>query len=473
MKILMAASEAAPYAKTGGLADVIGALPFALRARGEEVAVVLPLYPSVAPYLTQSDRVFDGMRIVLGAVIHQVNIRRIVEQGVTFYFVEAPALFDRPGLYGEGGEDYADNWLRFGIFSHAVLGVVRSLFRPDVLHFHDWQTALIAPLVRRQYALDPTFYAIKLLFTIHNLGYQGLFPKAVLSELGLPASLFDPAAMEFYGKVNFLKGGIVFSDALSTVSQGYAKEIQTEEYGFGLDGLLRSRAGVLSGIVNGVDYAEWSPENDRHIAAPYGIDTLAGKRACKVDLLESFGLPSTSLERPVLGIVSRFAGQKGFDLIEEISEELAAEDVFITALGTGEPRYEEMFRDLAARHPQKIAVRVTYSNELAHKVEAGADMFLMPSRYEPCGLNQIYSLRYGTIPIVRATGGLDDTINAGNGFKFTEYSGAGLLAAIRQALTVYQDRSKWEKLIQNAMQADFSWSASAAEYSALYRQIAG
>lgn len=469
----MAASEAAPYAKTGGLADVIGALPFALRARGEEVAVVLPLYPSVAPYLTPSDRVFDGMRIVLGTVIHQVNIRRIVEQGVTFYFVEAPALFDRPGLYGEGGEDYPDNALRFGIFSHAVLGVVRSLFRPDVLHFHDWQAALIAPLVRRQYALDPTFYGIKLLLTIHNLGYQGLFPKATLAELGLPVSLFDPAAMEFYGKVNFLKGGIVFSDALSTVSQGYAKEIQTDEYGFGLDGLLRSRAGVFTGIVNGVDYAEWSPENDRHIAAPYSIQALDGKRVCKADLLESFGLPSTSLERPVLGIVSRFAGQKGFDLIEEISEELAAEDIFITALGTGEPRYEEMFRDLAARHPQKIAVRVTYSNELAHKVEAGADMFLMPSRYEPCGLNQIYSLRYGTIPIVRATGGLDDTINAGNGFKFTEYSGAGLLSAIRQALTVYQDRSKWEKLIQNAMQADFSWSASAAEYSALYRQIAG
>jgi starch synthase len=279
--------------------------------------------------------------------------------------------------------------------------------------------------------------------------------------------------MEFFGKLNLLKGGIVYSDAINTVSKGYAAEIQTEEYGFGLDGLLRSRADVLTGIVNGVDYEEWSPEKDRYIAAPYATEDVRAKQVCKRDLLQTFGLPAKDLKRPVIGIVSRFATQKGFDLIEEIAQELAAEDVVLTAIGTGEPQYEEMFRTLAAQYPEKIAVRVTYSDELAHKIEAGADMFLMPSRYEPCGLNQIYSLRYGTIPIVRATGGLDDTINERNGFKFREYSGPALLAAIRSALRAYQNPARWQELISNAMHCDFSWNASAAEYSALYRRIAG
>ena len=265
----------------------------------------------------------------------------------------------------------------------------------------------------------------------------------------------------------------MFSDALNTVSQGYAKEIQTEEYGFGLDGLLRSRADVLTGIINGVDYQEWSPETDRYIAANYDVNSLQGKIACKRDLLNVFGLPADRLNVPVIGIVSRFATQKGFDLIEDIASDLVQEDVFLTAIGTGEPRYEKLFQDLAEAHPNRIAVRVTYNDELAHKVEAGADMFLMPSRYEPCGLNQIYSLRYGTIPIVRATGGLDDTINDENGFKFQEYSGPALLEEIRTALLAYKDLARWQKLMRNAMQADFSWDASAAEYSALYRRISG
>jgi starch synthase len=273
--------------------------------------------------------------------------------------------------------------------------------------------------------------------------------------------------------LNFLKGGIVYSDAINTVSKGYAQEIQTSEYGFGLDGLLRSRADVLTGIVNGVDYEEWSPEKDRYIAAPYSTEDTKAKQVCKADLLKTFGLPAAAVKRPVIGIVSRFATQKGFDLIEQIAGELASEDVVLTAVGSGEPRYEEMFRQLEASYPEKIAVRITYSDELAHKIEAGSDMFLMPSRYEPCGLNQIYSLRYGTIPIVRATGGLDDTINERNGFKFREYSGPALLAAIRSALQVYKNPARWQELIRNAMQCDFSWNASAAEYSALYRRIAG
>ena len=474
MKILMAASEATPYAKTGGLADVIGALPFALKDRGEQVAVVLPLYRSAAPFLTNADRVYDRMRIALSlSESYEVEIRRVVDREVPFYFVDCPELFDRPALYGEGGGDYPDNHIRFGVFSQAVLGIVRSLFRPDVVHCHDWQASLVMPLMRRKFDTDPRFFGVRTLLTIHNLGYQGIFPRSAVSQLGLPPSLFHPSAMEFWGNLNLLKGGIVFSDALNTVSQAYAREIQTGEYGFGLDGLLRSRSEVLSGIVNGVDYTEWSPENDRYIAARFNVDSMDGKRVCKQDLLQTFGLPSGDPDRPVLGIVSRFAAQKGFDLIEEIGEELAKEDILLIALGTGEPRYETMFGRLAERYPGKIAVRVGYDNQLAHKIEAGADMFLMPSRYEPCGLNQIYSLRYGTIPIVRATGGLDDTINGGNGFKFQQYSGAALLTAIRSALGAYQDKENWQRMMATAMRADYSWDTSAAEYSDLYRRIAG
>jgi starch synthase len=474
MRILMAASEATPYAKTGGLADVIGALPFSLQARGEHVAVALPLYRAAVPHIGNADRVYDSMRVTLGGgAVWECNIRRIVDRGVVFYFVDCPPLFDRDGLYMEGAVDYPDNHIRFGVFSHAVLGIVRSLFRPDVLHCHDWQAALVPALIATKFRRDPTYYGVKRVLTIHNLGYQGLFPTSVAAELGLPPEVLHETAMGFWGKLNLLKGGIVFSDAITTVSQGYSREIQTEEYGFGLESLLRARADVLSGIVNGVDYEEWSPDRDKFIARAYDADHLEGKRECKRDLLSAFGLPTDRLDRPVIGIVSRFATQKGFDLIEQIADDLAGEDVVITALGTGEPRYEEMFQRLAAAYPEKISVKVAYDNALAHKVEAGADMFLMPSRYEPCGLNQIYSLRYGCVPIVRATGGLDDTINERNGFKFREYSGSELLAAIRRALAAYRDQTRWHELMRNGMQADFSWNASAAEYSALYRKIAG
>ncbi len=473
MRILIAASEATPYSKTGGLADVIGALPFALKARGEDVAVVLPLHRSTGPQVMHSDRVYDKMPIVLGSSTWEVGIRRVIERGVPIYFVDCPLLFDRPGIYGEGGKDYPDSAVRFAVFCEATLGVVRSLFRPDVIHCHDWQTALLAPLIHTKFRLDPTFYGLKTLLTIHNLGYQGLFPKATVAELGLPQELMTVSNMEFFGQFNLLKGGIVFSDALSTVSKAYAREIQTAEYGFGLDGLLRDRADVLTGILNGVDYTEWSPDRDPYIAAPYDIDDLKGKATCKRALLETFGLPHADLNSPVIGIVSRFVGQKGFDLIEEIADDLAAEDVLITAIGTGHPRYEELFVTLAEKYPGKIAARIAYDNALAHQIEAGADLFLMPSRYEPCGLNQIYSLRYGTIPIVRATGGLDDTINESNGFKFQEYSGPALLAEIRKALAAYRDKLRFNNKIRNAMSMDFSWDTLAVEYSDLYRKIAG
>ena len=469
----MAASEAHPYAKTGGLADVVGALPFSLKARGEEVAVALPLYPGATPYTRTAERVYDRMPVSMGDTVWECAVKRIIDRDVSFYFIDCPELYDRPSLYGEGGKDYPDNDVRFGVFSRAVLGIVRSLFRPDILHCHDWQTALVPVLMRQKFRLDPTYYGIKVLLTIHNLGYQGIFPPTSLDNLGLPQDLLDPESLEFYGQVNLLKGGIVYSDALNTVSKAYAKEIQTEEYGFGLDGLLRRRANVLTGIVNGVDYEEWNPKSDAYIACKYDSNDLDGKQACKQDLLETFGLPSDRLDTPVAGIVSRFVDQKGFDLIEAIADDLAHENLLMTVIGTGEPRYEEMFQQLAQKYPEKISVRVTYSDELAHKIEAGADLFLMPSRYEPCGLNQIYSLKYGAVPIVRATGGLDDTINDRNGFKFHEYSGQALLEAIRTALSAYRNKARWNTLVRNGMQADFSWNASAAEYSELYRRIAG
>jgi starch synthase len=289
--------------------------------------------------------------------------------------------------------------------------------------------------------------------------------------MGLDRSLFHPGGLEFLGDVNLLKGGIVWSDAISTVSKAYAAEIQTAEYGCRLDGLLRQRAGVLTGILNGADYSEWSPEADPHIAARYSAADLSGKLVCKRDLLARFGLPEQAMERPLVGIVSRFNGQKGYDLLEQVATELAREDLSLVALGTGEARYEEMFRDLARAHPDKFAVKVAYDNPLAHQIEAGSDMFLMPSRYEPCGLSQIYSLRYGSVPVVRATGGLDDTIDESTGFKFKDYSGEALLAAVRAALAVYHHGETWRRLMLNGMARDHSWKTSAAEYSALYERL--
>lgn len=467
----MVASEAAPFAKTGGLADVLGALPRALRSQGDEAAVVMPLYPSAIPFLDNATRAYDGMRLWLGATLYVADIKLLVHDGVPFYFVDCAQLYDRQGIYGAKSGDYPDNHIRFAALCHAALGVVRYLYRPDVIHCHDWQASALVSLLKFRFNGDPTFLGIKTLLTIHNLGYQGLFPRPALKQIGLDDSLFHPEALEFYGMVNLLKGGILYSDALSTVSKRYAEEIQTREFGFGLDGILRARTESITGIVNGVDYEEWSPDRDRYTAAPYDSCDLAGKRICKRDLLETFGLPVANINRPLIGIVSRFAGQKGFDLIEEVAAELAQEDLCLAALGSGEARYEKVFLDLTLAHPDRFAVRVEYDETIAHKVEAGADMFLMPSRYEPCGLNQIYSLRYGTVPIVRATGGLDDTIDVETGFKFLEYSGSALLETVRAALTAYRGKKRWGEMMERGMKKNFSWDASAAEYSALYQRL--
>ncbi len=472
MKILFVSSEGLPYSKTGGLADVVEALPKALAEMDHEVAILLPRYRGNKV----TSVIVSSLTIPLGDTLRFPALTEGHPSGrVRYFFMDDPPYFDREQLYGDKAGDYPDNAERFAELSRAAIEFTKRIWLPDVIHCHDWQSALVPVLLRTQYASDPAVRSLPVVFTIHNLGYQGTFPPSVLRKIGLSETLFTMDALEFYGKVNFLKGGLVFADYLTTVSRRYAKEIQTPEYGSGLEGVIRGREDRLVGILNGVDYSVWSPESDTFIAQNYSAHNLEGKRACKKALLEQFRLPKENIDRPLIGIVSRFADQKGFDLIAQEAPEFMKENLALVALGTGQKEYEALFKELAAKYPAKVGVKIGYDNALAHKIEAGSDMFLMPSRYEPCGLNQIYSLRYGTIPIVRATGGLDDTIQnfeprtqQGTGFKFEEYTGEALLGCVRAALKVYAKPKAWQALQAQAMAKDFSWKASAAAYVTLY-----
>jgi starch synthase len=473
MKILFVASEGLPFSKTGGLADVLEALPKSLVSLGHTVAVLLPRYRNTKAGAAAA----PGLTISMGdALRFPAILNGGVRRGVRYFFVDDPEYFDRDQLYGVSGKDYPDNAERFAEFCRAAIEFSKNVWKPDVIHCHDWQSALVPVLLRMQYEKDAAAQKLPVVFTIHNMGYHGTFPREIMKKIGLPENLFKIDAMEFYGRVNFLKGALVFSDYLTTVSRKYAEEIQTAEYGHGLDGVVRSRADRLTGILNGVDYEEWNPEGDKLIAAPYSKEDLSGKLVCKRDLLEVFSLPPEAVDKPLIGIVSRFADQKGFDLIAKVAPTLLAEDLALVALGSGDPKYEKLFRDLATQYPGKLSVKIAYDNAVAHKVEAGADMFLMPSRYEPCGLNQIYSLKYGTVPVVRATGGLDDTIEAfdpatgfGTGFKFLAYDGVALVGAVRGALAIFRNETaSWRRIQTNGMAKDFSWQASAIEYARLY-----
>ena len=468
----MVSSEVAPWAKTGGLADVVGALPPALRSLGHDMAVVLPRYSGIE--LKTARRVWDHLVVHLGMDAFDCTVYRAAAE-FPVYLVDCPELFDldRKGLYGDNGLDYPDNHVRFAVFARAAIGVARNLFRTDIFHCHDWQAGLVPAYLRTTFATDPTFLGCRTIFTIHNLGYQGLFPKTALTEAALDTTLFSPEGMEFFGRVSYIKSGIAFSDALTTVSPTYSREIQTPELGFGLDGALRARANVLSGILNGVDYGEWSPEVDPLIAARYSAADLSGKQACKRGLIEEFGLPAEAMDRPLLGIVSRFTRQKGADILAEAAAEIIAGDVYLAALGSGEREYEDFFRRMQQEHPGRIAVRIGFDNGLAHRIEAGSDIFLMPSRYEPCGLNQMYSLRYGTPPVVHATGGLEDTIDGETGFKFREYSGQALVGAVHAALDAFGNQEGWVERMRRCMGKDFSWAASARAYSELYGKVVG
>ena len=477
MHIAFVASECVPFSKTGGLADVVGALPRALAAAGHEISVYTPRY--------RLTRIPEERTVVQSITVPFDDRYRFCSiltgagsPGVKFYFVDYPPYFDRDGLYGTSSGDFPDNAERFAMFCRAALEASKILGVPDIFHCHDWQAGLVPVLLRTQYVEDPAFRNSGIVFTIHNIGYQGLFPAEILPLLMLPWDLFTIAKMEFFGNVNFMKGALAYSDFITTVSKRYSQEIQTTEYGFGLEGVLKERAQTVTGILNGVDYEEWNPETDKFIAAHYSSEDLSGKHECKRDLLASFGLQNADPDLPVIGIVSRFAAQKGFDLIGQILDRLALEDVLLTVLGSGDRLYEEMFLRLSRQVPHKLAVKVAYDNVLAHKIEAGADMFLMPSHYEPSGLNQLYSLKYGTVPIVRATGGLDDTIDPwdsrakkGTGFKFMEYTGEALLRTIHQAMQVYHDPESWQKLMRNGMNKDFSWKVAAREYVRVYEKV--
>jgi len=471
-KVLMVGSEVTPFAKTGGLADVLGALPIALAERGTEVAVLMPRYAFIP--LDDLQPVYEHFPLVLGDTYIDARILSRTERNVRYYFLEAPGLFGRTGLYSEGGQDYPDNFRRFAALSLAGCEAIRRLFRADILHCHDWQTGLAPYYLRQRYHSDPNFYGVKSVFTIHNLAYQGIFGKEILPEIGLPPSAFAMDGVEFYGKVSYLKTGIVASDTVTTVSPTYAAEIQRPADGWGLDGLLRARQQDLHGILNGADYSVWDPATDPYLQSHFSAKNIDGKAACKRELLESVGLDANGLaETPVIGIVARLSDQKGFDLIAAAADELMREDVALVVLGSGEQRFVDLFYYLVERYPGRVAFRNGYDEALAHRIEAGSDLFLMPSLYEPCGLNQIYSLRYGTVPVVRAVGGLDDTVSPETGFKFAGYTHWEMLQAIREALQAYRNKRNWKKRMIAGMSMDYSWSASASRYLELYQSLLG
>lgn len=475
MRIVMAASEMTPYAKTGGLGDVLGALPFALGQRGHQVSVFIPFHRGIRP--ESRDRLLEFQLRMGGQMVTFALLRIVRRDGVTVYAIQKDEYFDRAYLYGPTDQEYADNAERFVFFNQAVLHCIRALgLDPQIVHTHDWHTALI-PLHLRL-ARGTLFPAhTRTVFTIHNLAYQGRFPAHQFRFANLPGHLFAIEGIEFYGQMNLMKGGILFADAVTTVSQRYAREIQTPEFGHDLDGVLRSRDGTIHGIVNGVDYSIWNPATDPQIARPYKAGSLTGKNACRKALLAEFHLRPSD-KGPILGIISRFTHQKGLDLVLGAMAALLQTGARLVILGSGELAYEEGFRGWAARHPQQVALRLGFDDALAHRIYAGSDFFLMPSRYEPCGLGQLYAMRYGSIPVVRATGGLDDTVQEwdavmgrGNGFKFSEPLSHALLAAFRHGLRAHRQPAMLRALRRNAMTADFSWDQSAARYEKLYQSL--
>ena len=490
LNILLVASEAVPFAKTGGLADVAGALPRELARLGHHVSLVMPGYSTIDAS-THGLASWDRLSVPSA----RGPTEAIVERGLLpdstlplsrqaeIFTIRHDAYFARKGLYQESGVDYTDNLDRFTFFCRAVMQLLLQLqekttWVPDLIHAHDWQTALCLAYLKILYVDYTQRHLVGTLFTIHNLGYQGLFPASDYPKTGLPPSLFTPSGLEFYGSCNVLKSGLIYADYLSTVSQTYSREIQTPEFGFGLDGLIRERQGRLVGVVNGIDTDVWNPATDVHLPVRYSARDLSGKRECKSVLQREMKLPVKDV--PLLAVVSRLTAQKGLDLVMEIVPDLMSLDVQLVVLGTGDASAEAQWRSLHARYPSQLALRIGFDEGLAHRIEAGADLFLMPSRYEPCGLNQLYSLRYGTVPIVRRTGGLADTVVSytpmavkaarATGFMFGEASADALLNVVLLALRVYKDRSEWRGLMQTGMQTDVSWARSAQAYERVYRR---
>ncbi len=483
MNILLATSEAVPFAKTGGLADVCGALPIELARLGHRSAVIMPAYRQTRYCGQTIEPLGIDFIVPIGSKMVTGHLLRSTMPGcdVPVYLVEQDQYYDRDQLYSVDGKDYVDNCERFVFFSRAVLEAVRLLdLQVDVLHVNDWQTGLIPAFLKIEYHSVPRYERIASLLTIHNLSYQGQFWHWDMLLTGLDWKYFNWRQMEFHGNLNLLKTGMVFADSLSTVSPRYAQEIQSSPLGCGLEGVLQHRQAVLSGILNGIDLQAWDPATDPHLAANYNADTVGlGKPLCKAALQKEMGLPQEPAA-PLVGIVGRLIDQKGFDLVAEVMQRwVQTSDVQWAILGTGELKYHALLETLAERFPQRVALRLGFSNPLAHRIEAGADIFLMPSRFEPCGLNQLYSLRYGTVPLVRATGGLADTIvgfdphapnAAASGFVFQEYSAMALSDCLRQACDLYRRPEAWSKLTAVGMAQDWSWARSAKQYVELYQK---
>ncbi len=482
IKILIAASEVVPFAKTGGLADVAGALPKALKKQGHDVRLVMPRYKGIDE--TKFGIKETGLEVNIDIALfgHKGAIKEAKYPGtdIPVYFIDNTEFFFRGELYRTPEGEYHDNAERFMFFSRAVLEMIRIMdFKPDIIHCNDWHTGLIPVYLKNLYGREKFYGEIKTLYSIHNIAYQGIYEKEKLSHAALPAGLFNPGELEFYGKINYMKGGIVFSDAVNTVSERYKDEIQTPRFGYGLDGVLRGRKKDLYGILNGIDYDIWNPKTDTHLYINYDYGEMDNKDKLKKKLLEENGLKYHE-NVPLLGLVSRLDGQKGMDFIAAVMDDMMRMNLQFIVLGTGEERYHKALLDHANSFPEKMAARIKFDNTLAHNIYAGSDIFLMPSHFEPCGLGQLISLRYGTIPVVRETGGLADTVaqynfktKQGNGFVFSGYDPADFLKAVRVAADTYKNRNVWRKLRERGMKLDFSWESAAEKYTGLYNKIIG
>jgi starch synthase len=476
MRILMVGSEAQPFAKTGGLADVLGSLPQALVRLGHHVDLVIPRYRGITRGLKS-----HSVQVTFGGEVTIADVYRFDHDGVGVHLIDHPGYFDRDYLYGIGSQDYADNPERFAFLAQAALQVATRPPGYDVVHAHDWQAGLVPVLAARLFRSGQVRQRLPTVFTIHNLAYQGVFDASWLLRLGLGWDLMRTDALEYWNRISYLKGGIVFSRLVTTVSPTYAREIQSPALGFGFDGILRDRAADLIGILNGIDYDQWDPARDAYLPVPFDASRLDGKAAAKREVLQRFGfeVDEARAGRPLVGMISRLVDQKGFDLLAALADELPRLDATFVLLGTGDRKYEDLWLALSARYGERISARIGFDEGLAHLIEGGADLFLMPSQFEPCGLNQMYSLRYGTVPLVRATGGLADTVRnfdpgtgEGTGFTFDEYSPQALLGTLRWALGVFQDRGAWRRMQQAGMREDHSWDASARAYEEAYRRIA-
>jgi starch synthase len=490
--VLLVGSEAQPFAKTGGLADVLGALPSALQRLGWDATVAIPRYRGVS-----AGTLVDTFPVTVGGYTREAGFYEApLADGATALLVDCPELYDRPGIYGVDTTDYPDSPRRFAFLARAALEHAARTARPTIVHAHDWQTGLVPVYLRTLYASHPALAGTPSVFTIHNLAYQGAYESDWLPRLDLGWDQFTVDRLEFYGRISLLKGGINDAAVITTVSPRYAQEIQTPAFGFGFDGILRARSADLVGILNGIDTTEWDPARDAFLPTPFHAADLAGKRDAKIAALQQFSLPSdaAALKRPLIGMVSRMVDQKGFDLIAAALDDLMELGAAFVVLGTGEPRYQDMWRALGARHPDRVGARIGFDESLAHLIEGGADIFLMPSRFEPCGLNQMYSMRYGTVPVVNGVGGLADTVidyvpasrksgrgpvspkrsEGGTGFVLASYTPAALLDALRRAIATFRDAGQWQAIQLAGMRQDFSWDRSAREYVKIYeRALAG